>query len=109
MNVEAEGIALQGSPVNIRDSADAVAHDAGRVVEGFGLRKSSPGIEIVAQQSDHRLADGEAAAGQNYKYPLSRLNETKHFAAGVDLVKTRISPRIGGQHQPFPRRNSQTI
>ena len=66
-------------------------------------------IEIVAQQSNDRLAYGEASAGQNYEHPLARLNETIHLATHVDLIKSRIGPRVRRQHQPFLRHNAQAI
>jgi hypothetical protein len=73
------------------------------------LSQTSAGIEIISQQSNNGLADGEAAAGQNYENPLAGLNETIHFSTNVDLIKTGVGPGIGGQYKPFPRRNPQAI
>jgi len=100
---------LQGSPVNIGDPADAVAHGASGVIKRIGLSQPSSRIKIISQQSDYRLANGEAAAGQNYKNPLSRLNEAIHLAAYVDLIEACIGPRVRSQHEAFSSSDSQTI
>src|ERR1700686_4240331 len=109
MNVKAEGITLQRSAINIGDPTHTVSHDASSVIKRIGLGKPSPGIEIISQQSDNRLAYGETATGQDYKHPLSGLNEAIHLATDVDLIKTCIGPRIRSQYQTFSCGNSQTI
>src|SRR5271156_774497 len=66
VNIEAEGIALEGGAVNVGNPPHAVSHDAGGIVERVGLGKPSSGIEIISQQGDDGLAYGQASAGQNY-------------------------------------------
>ena len=73
MHVEAERVPLQRGAVNVGNPAHAVSYDAGSIIERTRLGKSAAGVEIISQQSDDRLADGEAAAGQNYKHSLPRL------------------------------------
>ncbi len=109
VNIEAEGVALEGGAIDIRNPADAVTHDAGGIVKRARLGQTLSGIEIVAQQGDDGLADGEAAAGKNDEDALAGLDKTIHLAANVDLVKTGVSPGIGGKYEAFLRGDTQTI
>src|ERR1700686_607192 len=103
MHVEAEGVPLERSAVDIGNPAHTISYNAGGIIQRTGLGESAARVKIISQQSDNRLADGEASAGQNYKHSLSRLNEAIHLATHVDLIKSCIGPRIRSQHQTFLR------
>jgi len=109
VNVEAERVALEGGAIDIRNAAHAVTDDAGGIVKRAGLSQAFSGIEIIAEQGDDGLADGEASADKNDEDALAGLDKTIHLAANVDLIKTGVGPGIGGEYETFLRGNTQTI
>src|SRR6185295_18818442 len=92
VNVEIEGVAFEGSTVDVGDAANTVAYDACGFVQGVGLGETASGVEFLSQQRHDGLADGKAAAVQDYEYPLTGLDEPVHFAAYVHLIKAGVSP-----------------
>ena len=109
MDIEAEGIAFERRAVHVGNFADAIADDAGGVVQRVGLREAAAGIEVVAQQGDDGLADGEAAADQDNEDAFSGLHELMHFAAGVDLIEAGIGAGIGSQNQALIGHDAQAV
>jgi hypothetical protein len=90
VGIEAVLVSLEGGPVKIGDLANCVANFASRFIHRVSLGKSLAGFKAGANEVDHRLADGQAAAAQNNEDPLTGLDEGVHLACHVQVVRTGI-------------------
>ncbi len=99
VDVEFVVIPFQRVTVEVADTAHLLAENAGGIIHRRRLGEPLAAVEIAPQQSDDRLRQRQAAAGQNGEGAFTGLNKGVHLAAGVDLVITRVGARIGGHDQ----------
>jgi hypothetical protein len=56
--------------------------------------------ELLVEDADHRLGDGEVAGRAQQDHPLPRLAPIVELAEGGDIVAAGAGARVGGEHQP---------
>ncbi len=101
MHVEVVVVALERRAVNLGHLPHRLAHLARRLVQRIRLTQSLARIEAGPQQVDHRLGQRKTPAAQHHECPLTGLAEGMHLARDIQIVETRVGPRIRCHYQSF--------
>jgi EAL domain-containing protein (putative c-di-GMP-specific phosphodiesterase class I) len=110
--VEVVAVFLQVHGIARMHLAQRIAHDAcgvEHIVRPKDLGRCVGVLEILVEQVDDRLGDGQVARRQEHQHALVRALEGRHLAERVDLIDTGVSPGIGQQHQPGIDQQADTV